>query len=90
MELHDIVLRPIITEKSTLTQQHENTYVFEVGYSANKLQIKSAIETLFDVSVLDVRTVRMRGKTRRFGRHMGKKAYVKLVQGDSLDFHSEN
>lgn len=91
-ELHDIVVRPIVTEKSTMVQETENTYVFEVGYRANKHQVKQAIQDLFGVEVVDVRTVRVRGKIKRFGRYFGKrsnwkKAYVKLAEGDSLDFY---
>lgn len=90
-ELHDILLRPIITEKSTMLMAAENTYLFEVGETANKHQIKHAVEQVFGVSVADVRTARVRGKVKRFGRYTGKrsnwkKAYVRLVDGDSLDF----
>jgi large subunit ribosomal protein L23 len=89
-ELHDILIRPLLTEKTT-TAQSENVYTFEVGESANKLQIKHAIESLFGVDVQDVRTLVMRGKSKRFGRFYGKrsnwkKAYVRLAEGDSLNF----
>ena len=89
-ELHDILLRPIITEKSTRLIDDENTYVFQVGLSANKIQVKRAIEALYGVSVVDVRTLRMRGKVKRFGRHYGKrsnwkKAYITLAEGDALN-----
>ncbi len=90
-ELRDIVVRPILTEKTSQAQEFESTYAFEVGLAASKLQIKRAIESLFDVEVERVRTVRVRGKVKRFGRHFGKrsnwkKAYVKLAEGDSIDF----
>lgn len=90
-ELHDIVIRPIVTEKSSIQSATENTYVFEVGVRANKIEIKRAIETLFGVNVEDVRTVTVRGKTKRFGRFYGKrpnwkKAYVRLASGDELNF----
>jgi len=90
-ELHDIILRPLVTEKSERAQALNNTYVFEVGYTVNKLQVKEAVEELFGVTVTGVRTVRMRGKIKRFGRFHGKrsnwkKAYVALAEGDSLDF----
>lgn len=89
-ELRQVVIRPIFTERSAFVQQHQNTYVFEVGDSVNKLQVKDAIEKLFNVNVLDVRTVRVRGKIKRFGRYYGKrsnwkKAYVKLKEGDSIN-----
>lgn len=90
-ELHDIILRPLVTEKAALGEAAQNTYVFEVGQTANKHEIKDAIERFFDVKVADVRTVQVRGKLKRFGRHYGKrsnwkKAYVKLVAGHSLNF----
>ncbi|MCB9777338.1 MAG: 50S ribosomal protein L23 [Alphaproteobacteria bacterium] len=91
-ELHDILVRPIVTEKSSRQMAMGNTYVFEVGVRANKIQIKHAIEQVFGVSVEDVRTVNVRGKTKRFGRFFGKrpnwkKAYVRLADGDSLNFY---
>lgn len=91
-ELHDILVRPIVTEKSSRQMASDNTYVFEVGVRANKIQIKHAIEQVFGVTVEDVRTVNVRGKTKRFGRFFGKrpnwkKAYVRLADGDSLNFY---
>lgn len=90
-ELHDILIRPIVTEKSATQQVAENTYVFEVGMKANKIEIKHAIERAFGVNVEDVRTVTVRGKSKRFGRFFGKrpnwkKAYVRLASGDLLNF----
>jgi large subunit ribosomal protein L23 len=89
-ELHEILIRPLITEKTTTLQEDENTYVFEVGRGANKIQIKRAIEAVFSVNVEDVRTLIYRGKVKRFGRHQGKrsnwkKAYVRLAEGDSIN-----
>lgn len=89
--LHDILLRPLINEKSSRLHDSENVYAFEVGETANKHEIKSAVERAFGVKVLDVRTIRMRGKTKRFGRYTGKrsnwkKAYVRLAEGDTLNF----
>ena len=90
-EIHDIIVRPLVTEKANNAQTNESTWVFEVGENANKLQIKEAIERYFNVKVDDVRTVRVRGKFKRFGRFYGKrsnwkKAYVTLAQGQSLNF----
>jgi large subunit ribosomal protein L23 len=90
-ELHDILVRPIVTEKSARLAAAENTYVFEVGHDANKIQIKRAVEMVFGVKVENVRTSILRGKIKRFGRHHGKrsnwkKAYVRLGQDDSLNF----
>lgn len=91
-ELHDILLRPIITEKSNRMMVGRNTYVFEVGPSANKHQVKDAVEQVFGVRVVDVRTANVRGKYKRFGRKFGKrrnwkKAYVRLAEGDSIDLY---
>lgn len=91
-ELHDILVRPIVTEKSTFQMADQNTYVFEVGLAANKIEIKRAIEQVFGVSVDDVRTVTVRGKNKRFGRFYGKrsnwkKAYVRLAEADALNFY---
>lgn len=83
-----IILRPLLTEKSALATEAENTYAFEVGRDATKLEIKQAVERLFDVRVGKVRTMIVRGKEKRFGRHFGKrsnwkKAYV-TVEGDEI------
>ena len=91
-ELHDILLRPIVTEKSARLQAGQNTYVFEVGLNVNKHQVRFAVEQVFGVQVADVRTVRVRGKMKRFGRHYGKrsnwkKAYVRLQEGDAINFY---
>jgi len=85
-----IIERPLITEKNHLLQDKENKYVFEVARYANKLEIKQAIEDIFDVRVESVRTMRMQGKIKRMGRFEGrrpnwKKAIVKLTDGDVID-----
>ena len=85
-----IIERPLITEKNQLLQDKENKYVFEVARYANKLEIKQAIEVIFDVRVESVRTMRMQGKIKRMGRFEGrrpnwKKAIVKLTDGDVID-----
>jgi len=83
-----IILRPLLTEKSALATEADNTYAFEVGRDATKIEIKEAVERLFDVRVSTVRTMVVRGKLKRFGRHYGKrpnwkKAYV-TVDGDEV------
>jgi large subunit ribosomal protein L23 len=88
-----IIERPLITEKNQLLQDKENKYVFEVARYANKLEIKQAIEDIFDVRVESVRTMRMLGKIKRMGRFEGrrpnwKKAIVKLTDGDVIDLFS--
>ncbi len=90
-EVYDIIIGPMITEKSAL-QQDENIYAFRVGETANKVEIKNAIEALFGVEVLGVRTAVVRGKVKRFGRHFGKrrnwkKAYVTLAEGDAINLY---
>ncbi len=90
-EVYDVILGPLITEKSAL-QQDENIYAFRVGERASKIEIKSAIEDLFGVEVLGVRTARVRGKVKRFGRFFGKrrnwkKAYVTLAEGSAINLY---
>ena len=83
---YDIIIRPIITEKS-MEAVEAKKYVFEVAASANKIEIRKAIETIFGVKVQSVNTVNVMGKTKRMGVHVGKradfkKAYV-LLTADS-------
>ncbi|MBR4876037.1 MAG: 50S ribosomal protein L23 [Clostridia bacterium] len=80
---YDIIIRPIITEKS-MEAIEEKKYVFEVAPSANKIEIRKAIETIFGVKVQSVNTVKVQGKTKRMGVHVGKrsdmkKAYIQLT-----------
>ena len=88
-----IIGRPLITEKNHILRDEENKYVFEVSIDANKLEIRKAIEEIFDVQVASVKTMRMKGKMKRLGRYEGrrpdwKKAIVKLVDGDVIDLFS--
>ncbi len=85
----NIVIAPIITEKSELLAQNSNTYTFKVSINANKIEIKHAIEHIFSVKVLDVNTIRMLGKPKRLGKYNGKrpdwkKAIVTLRAGDKI------
>lgn len=86
------VLRaPHISEKATNNAEKANTIVFKVALDANKVEIANAVEQLFEVKVDSVRTVVVKGKTKRRGAKMGrrsdwKKAYVTLQEGQSLDF----
>lgn len=89
MEPHQIIIRPLITEKNT-NLMTLNKYSFEVDRRANKRQIKDAIESLFNVSVTAVNTINVRGKMRRRGRTVGytsdwKKAIVTLAEGDRIE-----
>jgi large subunit ribosomal protein L23 len=92
MELSDILVRPIVTEKSTSDLGSDRTYAFEVGISANKVQISKAVKSFYGVDVDDVRTMIVRGKVKRFGKHHGrrsnwKKAYVTLSEGHELNLY---
>ncbi len=88
--LHQIIRKPLVTEKSNLMKEAENVVAFEVAMSTNKVEIRQAIERAFDVKVQDVRTMIVAGKTKRVGRSFGKrsnvkKAYVTLAEG-TIDF----
>lgn len=87
---HDIIRKPVITEKS-MAAMAENKYTFIVHMAANKVQIKRAVEEVFNVKVADVKTMRFEGKTKRFGVHIGKradfkKAVITLAEGSSIEF----
>ena len=84
-----IILRPLVTEKTTTLTQDGNVLTFEVARDANKIEIRRAVEVLFSVKVTGVRTAIARGKTKRVGRHMGrrsnwKKAIVTLKEGETI------
>jgi len=88
MQVFDILRRPIITEKSTILQE-EGRYTFEVAPNATKHQIKEAVEEAFNVDVLQVNTMHVRGKRKRFGPRIAqgrswKKAIVLLSPGDTI------
>jgi large subunit ribosomal protein L23 len=88
-EILEVIRRPIVTEKSTILAG-ANKYVFEVAPWANKIQIKQAVETAFNVNVVSVRTMNMRGKLRRVGRSRGmtpawKKAIVEVRPGQKIE-----
>lgn len=88
MNKFDVLIRPIITEKTTLLMQ-ENKYTFQVPLTANKVEIRKAVESIFNVKVEKVATIRVLGKTKRMGRTMGKrsdykKAIVTLKAGESI------
>ena len=86
---YDIIRRPIITEKATLSSEN-NTIAFEVSIKSTKKQIKVAIENLFNVKVESVNTLIVKGKVKRFRGKLGKrrdlkKAYVTLLEGNTID-----
>ena len=87
---YDIIKAPIITEKSMSLKENFNKYTFEVAKSANKVEIKKAVEEIFKVKVLSVSTINVLPKHKRVGQHEGfapayKKAIVKLAEGDKID-----
>jgi len=88
-EQYDVIRRPIITEKATMASEN-GAVVFEVAIDANKPQIKEAVESLFNVKVKAVNTTITKGKVKRFKGQLGKrkdvkKAYVTLVEGNTID-----
>ena len=86
-----VLLGPHITEKSAMSQGAATQVVFKIAHNANKLEVKKAVEQLFEVKVDGVRLVNVKGKTRRTKTGMGqrsdwKKAYVRLAEGQDIDF----
>jgi large subunit ribosomal protein L23 len=89
-----IVRRALVTEKGTHMRESGNQYLFEVDPRANKFEIRKAVEAIFSVEVEGVRTVRMKGKTKRVGAHSGrrphwKKAIVTLKKGHSIELFEQ-
>lgn len=87
-----VILRPVVTERSTALQEDMRTYTFIVAKDANKLEVRNAVQSLFSVRVESVRTANYQGKWRRVGRSVGrkaayKKAVVRLAEGDSIDVY---
>ena len=94
MTIHQVIRRPLVTEKGVAKKDDERTLCFEVAPDANKVQVKKAVEKLFKVKVAEVRTANIEGKMRRRGRFMGyrsdwKKAYVKLEDGEKVPDFAE-
>lgn len=91
--IYSVLQGPCLTEKAALLQEVDGKVVFKVHPKANKVEVKNAIELMFDVKVKDVRTVSMRGKKKRVGKTVGftsdwKKAYVTLSEG-TINFADE-
>jgi len=91
MTAHEIIKRPLVTEKTSIQKEMYNQLSFEVDRRANRIEIKRAIETIFKVRVADVKTMQITGKIKRRGRMLGKrrdwkKAIVKLLPGEKIDF----
>jgi large subunit ribosomal protein L23 len=91
MMQYEIIKRPLNTEKTNIQKEVANQVTFEVDQRANRIEIKRAIETAFQVKVAGVQTMQIKGKTKRRGRFVGKrrnwkKAIVTLVPGERIDF----
>jgi large subunit ribosomal protein L23 len=91
MNAYDVIKRPIITEKTSIQKEDANQITFEVDRRANRVQIRKAVESIFDVHVTGVRTMQVKGKVKQRGRIVGKrrdwkKAIVSLVPGERIDF----
>ena len=91
MITHDIIIRPLITEKTSIQKELFNKVTFEVDRRANRIEIKKAIEAIFNVRVASVKTMQITGKTKQRGRITGKrrdwkKAIVTLLPGERIDF----
>ena len=89
MDIHRVLIKPTITEKSTILQE-AGKYTFEIAPRANKVEVKEAVERNFNVTVLDVNISKLRGKRKRYGPRMAKqpdvkKAVVTLKQGDRIN-----
>ncbi len=92
-ELMTVLIAPHVTEKSSLAMQNHNQYTFRVRRDATKVDVKKAVQLMFDVQVRAVQIVNEPGKTRRFGGRIGrtqdsKKAYVSLAQGQTIDYEA--
>ena len=90
----DVLKKPVLTEKSLLLQQNENKYTFDVDLTANKTEVKVAVEKMFDVKVESVNIMNVKPKTKRMGRYVGKtkrrrKAIVKLKEGYLINLFGE-
>ena len=89
-----IIIKPIVTEKMTQLGEKLNRYGFKVQKNANKIEIKQAVEAMFNVKVTSVNTINVRAKTKRVGRYVGKtarrkKAIVTLAEGNSINLFGE-
>ena len=89
MDIHHVLIKPAITEKSTLLQE-SGKYTFHISLKANKVEVKQAVESRFDVTVLDVNITKLHGKLKRYGPRMKKrpdikKAVVTVKPGDRIN-----
>ncbi len=88
MDIHNVIVRPLVTEKGAFQSETLNAYAFQVHRGAKKFEIKQAVEKLYNVKVTDVRTANRKGKPRRHGRRMGTTAaWKKAVVVLHPDYH---
>lgn len=96
MNSHEVILHPVVTEKSLSAEEQNGQYVFKVAMRANRLQVRNAVEEIFDVNVEKVRVMRMPAKTRRRGnrvfirRAAWKKAVVSVARGQSINLYDRD
>lgn len=91
MNLHDVIQRPLVTEKSSIAREEANIATFRVDPAATKNEIRQAVELLFEVKVDRVRTMNQPGKKKRVGKRIGrkpswKKAIVELAEGHTIEY----
>ena len=91
MNIYDVIQRPLVTEKSNIAREERNVVTLAVNPRADKHDIRRAVESLFDVRVVEIHTMRQPRKTRRVGKYAGrkpewKKAIVRLAEGHSIEF----
>jgi large subunit ribosomal protein L23 len=91
VNVHEVIRKPLVTEKSNIGREEQNLVTLAVSPHANKHDIRRAVEELFQVNVLEVRTIRMPRKLRRVGKNAGrkpewKKAMVRLAEGQTIEF----
>ena len=90
----DVLKKPVLTEKSMTLQAEENKYTFDVDVNANKIEIRQAVEAMFDVKVESVNVINVKPKSKRMGKYEGKtnrrrKAIVKLAEGNEINYFGE-
>ena len=90
----DVLKKPVLTEKSLAIQSAENKYTFDVDVNANKIEIKQAVEAMFNVKVVNVNVMNVRAKTKRMGKYVGKtnkrrKAIVTLAKDNEINYFEE-
>lgn len=90
----DVLKKPVLTEKTMTLQANENKYTFDVDVTANKIEVRQAVEAMFNVKVESVNIMNVKPKTKRMGKYEGKtnrrrKAIVKLAEGSEINYFGE-